>query len=675
VTLAALAVVAGLVAVGLAIGDNEGSADGVLPGSDPGSPSSGPTTTARPPDAPLPAVLPTPHQIAWLGPDVAVPDDVVLHAGDGVDEPTRQVVQLVLQAAGAKNVAADDGGGGGDDAVLDVWLGTLDRPEVADGLRRAGVELPQGLGAEGYALAALADDGGDDARPELVLGGVDGDGLYYAAQTLRQLVNDQAIYGVSVVDQPSMARRGVVEGFYGSPWTQAERLDQVAFYGDMKMNTYVYAPKADPYHRDRWRDPYPAEEMAQLREVIDAAAAHHVRFTFAIAPGLSMCFSDPDEVSTLETKLGSLYDQGVRDFAIALDDIDRDDWHCGGDRSAYGARTGGSEAQAQVDLLNELQSDFVGSHEGTRPLVMVPTEYQGTGDSDYRSVLREQLDPAVSVMWTGKFVVPAEITADQASAAQQVFGRPTFVWDNFPVDDYARTEGRLLLGPYARREPGIDQFVTGIASNPMNQAAASKVALVGVADFTWNPGAYDPDRAHRAAAQLLAGGSGDDAAPTVDALLAFFDVENLAPTSSSSGELSQGQAPALAAQLDTFRTTWSAGDKSGALAALRPYAERLAGAPAQIRSGVADAGFVADSRPWLDALDLWGQALLATLDGLQARVAGDTGTADAKLQQAGSLAGQAAAVRTVEGETMPQGPVQVGDGVLDTFIADASSLG
>ena len=140
-------------------------------------------------------------------------------------------------------------------------------------------------------------------------------------------------------------------------------------------------------------------------------------------------------------------------------------------------------------------------------------------------------------------------------------------------------------------------------------------------------------------------------------------------------EVPQDAQPDLAAVKTRQQTAWSAGDKAGAVAQLRPYAQRLAGAPAQIRSGVDDAGFLDDCRPWLDALDLWGQALLATLDGLDARVAGDTAGADAQLQRAATLAGQAAAVHTVEGETLPQGPVRVGDGVLDSFVADAPGLG
>ncbi|HEX8805053.1 MAG TPA: beta-N-acetylglucosaminidase domain-containing protein, partial [Acidimicrobiales bacterium] len=227
----------------------------------------------------------------------------------------------------------------------------------------------------------------------------------------------------------------------------------------------------------------------------------------------------------------------------------------------------------------------------------------------------------------------------------------------------------LILAPYARRQPGLSAQVAGVVLNPMNQASASKVALLGAADFTWNDTAYDPARAHRAAASLLAGGDG----PTVDALLAFFDLENLAPTSGDG--VSQPQAPVLAGQLDAFRSAWAAGDRTGAVAGLRPTAERLAGASDRIRAHVVDPAFVADCGPWLDATALWGRALVATLDGLGARAAGDGDTAERRFAEADDLVAAASAVHTIEGETRPQGPVRVADGVLDAFLAEAPGLG
>jgi hyaluronoglucosaminidase len=641
------------------------------------------TATTRAPGAPLPEVVPTPRQMTWLGPDVTVPRRVRLVASDAVDEPTRTLLTDVLRSAGARTIESGPAGGGGPGGdepetggsgggePLVVRAGRVGDAAIAEALRAAGVDPPGELPGEGYALVA--------APGSVVLAGADTTGTFYAAQTLRQLVGDGTVAGVSVVDHPAMPRRGVVEGFYGSPWTEAERLDQLAFYGQTKLNTYVYAPKDDPYHRERWREPYPADALAGLRRLIDTARAHHVRFTFAVSPGVSICYSDPADVAALEAKLAALHAEGVLDFAIALDDIDHERWHCDGDQARYGPPSAGAAGQAHADLLNNLQRGFVARHPGTRPLVLVPTEYQGLDDSPYRQATRERLDPVVEVMWTGRHVVPAEVTSAEATQAAERFGRRLLLWDNYPVNDYPRTAGRLLLAPYARRSTDLDQHLTGVIANPMNQAAASKVALVGVADFTWHTPAYDPARAHRAAARHLARGGAGPAATAdpavVEALLAFFDVQNLVPTSARSPDLlGQPQAPALAARLDTFRSRWSSGDRAGAVAELQPYAELLAAAPERIRSGVGDAAFVADCQPWLDATAFWGRALVHTLGALEARVAGDTAGADAHLARSAALVDQARAVHTVPGETRPQGPVLVADGVLDTFLSEARSL-
>ncbi len=666
-------VAAAIVAAVLIAGACSGGDDAEPQGDDPSDAGSTTTTSASVElserTEPLPVVTPTPREARWLGPDVPVPPSVTIVTDEDTDPAAVAVVSEVVEGAGAAEVVAvstDDHDTDRTDG-LTVRLGSAGDPEVVAQLGEVGVTVPAELPAEGYALAAY---GRSDGTGDVVLAGADPAGTFYAAQTLRQLTADGNVAGVAIVDHPAMRHRGTIEGFYGSPWTTEERLDQLAFYGLFKLNTYIYAPKDDPYHRDQWRDPYPADRVEALSTLVDAATANHVRFTFAVSPGVSICYSDPADLTALTAKLEAVHALGVRSFSIALDDIDHTRWNCDGDAAAYGAPSTEAAARAQAQLLNAVQTGFIATHEGAEPLQMVPTEYQGTSDGPYRTVLRDQLDPQVEVMWTGVYVVPDEITVAQALAAAGTFGRPLFVWDNTPVNDFPPTEGRLILAPYARREPGLSEQTTGIVLNPMNQAAASKVQLVGGADFTWNDAAYDPARAHRAAAAHLAGGDEQ----TVDALLAFFDLENLAPTSASSGIVSQPQAPALATQLDSFRSAWSGGDRQGAVDALRPYAERLAAAPALIRTNVTDAGFVADCAPWLDATALWGQALVATLDGLAAAAAGDTAGATASQTTADDLVARASAIETIPGETRPQGPVRVGDGVLDDFIAEADGL-
>ena len=164
-------------------------------------------------------------------------------------------------------------------APLTIGLGAASRDDIDSAL--GATEVPSH--AEGYAVRADASAG---PLGTIALGGVDAAGQYYAVKTLDQLFvpNDDGGYriaGASISDYPAMPLRGTIEGFYGEPWSHDERLDQIEFYGDVKANTYIYAPKDDPYHRDRWREPYPADKLAELGELVTTATeqprAVHVR--------------------------------------------------------------------------------------------------------------------------------------------------------------------------------------------------------------------------------------------------------------------------------------------------------------------------------------------------------------------------------------------------------------
>lgn len=629
------------------------------------SPAAGSASAAR-----LPVVTPTPQDMRSAGRDLRVPERVRLVLGADVDAPSTEVIKRALASAGARHI---DTATAGDTAQaptapggLTVVAGSIKDRAVADALHTAGGTVPGTLVPEGYSLASRSHAG----HGTVVLAGNDGDGVYYAAQTLRQLVTGaHTVAAVSITDHPSMPLRGSIEGFYGAPWSHSDRVDQLAFYGDIKANTYIYTPKDDAYLRAQWRDPYPADKLADLHELIEQAKAHHVDFTYALSPGLSICYSDPDDVSALQKKLGTLYDQGARSFYVALDDISYTKWNCDADQAKYGAPGKAAAGQAQADLLNAVQHDFIDAHADAAPLQFVPTEYSDTADSAYKSVLREQLDPKVVVQWTGTAVVPPSVTMADAEAASKVWGRKVFLWDNYPVNDYGQTTGRLLMAPYDKRAAGLHKALSGIVLNPMNQAAPSKVALFGGASFAWNDDNYDPDRTWHAAADYLAGGDRN----TARALLAFFDTEHLAPTFGDTAW--QPQAPELASRLAAFTKAWDGGSRAAREAALRKlgaYADVLAGAPEQIRAGIKDPAFLAQTKPWLDALDLWGDALNATLDGLRAQLHSGSGQAD--FDRAAGLAKQASAITTIPGTTRPQGPIKVADGVLDTFIEQAPQL-
>jgi hyaluronoglucosaminidase len=245
--------------------------------------------TAHASAAPRPAapqVWPTPQTMHTKPGQLPIPDRVVAVVGPGTDPSARRVVEAVLRDAGADRITTVDADDRPPAAGLTVYLGGPDENSATGkALRRLGASSPEGLASGGYVLAS----GRKDGRSLLALSGVDATGTFYAAQTLRQLITqDGRLPQVTVRDWPTAALRGVVEGFYGTPWTHAERLSQLDFYGRTKQNVYVYTPKDDDYLRARWRDEYPPAELAQLKELVDRAEANHVRFTNALSPGLSV---------------------------------------------------------------------------------------------------------------------------------------------------------------------------------------------------------------------------------------------------------------------------------------------------------------------------------------------------------------------------------------------------
>ncbi|MFH0518641.1 beta-N-acetylglucosaminidase domain-containing protein [Streptomyces sp. M41] len=616
----------------------------------------------------LPIVHPVPRSLVHAGDDVSVTRRVVLVSDEDTDAPAAARLREVLEEHGAASidVVEPDRDATFPEGALTVLLGPASRPDIARVLHRTNAPARP----ESYALRVTGSKHGPGV---VTLAGHDTAGQFYAVQTLRQLLRPSRegawqIAGVRVDDHPAMALRGTIEGFYGQPWTHKERLDQMAFYGDVKANTYIYAPKDDPYHRSKWRDPYPADKLAELGTLVRKAADNHVHFTFAVSPGESICYSDPADRNALKNKLQALYDLGTRAFSIPLDDISYTRWNCAGDRSVYGEPGSRTAAAAQVDLLNDVQQNFISTHEGARPLQTVPTEYGDLKDTAYKQEIRASLDPTVVVMWTGTDVVPPSITNAQADAASALFGRKVFVWDNYPVNDFGNTSGRLLLAPYAKREAGLSDHLSGIVANPMNQPYASKIAVFGAASFAWNDRAYRADQNWAGAMSYLAGGKRRAA----DALTVFADLEHLAPTFGSTPW--QSQAPRLASRISAFWAAWDHGDRKQALKSMRAYARAITHAPVTIRSGTVQPGFVVDADDWLDATRLWGGATVKMLAALAARECGDKDRAETLAAAARALRDEAKALRTSPGRnTWGEVQPKVGDGVLDTFLAQADA--
>ncbi|MFE6974102.1 beta-N-acetylglucosaminidase domain-containing protein [Streptomyces sp. NPDC057682] len=624
--LAATALAAALLAGGLlAAGPPAGAAGPAAP------------ATAAAPARDTPDITPTPRSVTNRSDTVTLTPTVTLVTGASPDGRTLDVVTAALRAAGAQRVvrATTPAPGG-----LNVYIGD---PAALGALD---LEGPGSLPAEGYVLGIGAG--------RVVLAGKDTTGTYYAAQTLRQVLPHRRtpgarIAGLAVRDWPGTALRGVIEGFYGTPWSHEARLDQLDYYAEHKMNIYVYSPKDDAYLREKWRDAYPADALARIEDLADRATRRHVEFTYALSPGLSVCYSSDADARALVDKFQSMWDIGVRTFAVPLDDISYTDWNCEADRAKWGTG-GGAAGAAQAHLLNRVNQEFIATHPGAEPLQMVPTEYYNVSPSPYKAALSEQLDPDVLVEWTGVGVVAPTMTVAQADAARSVFGHPILTWDNYPVNDYATN--RLLLGPFNGREKGLPGRLAGITANPMIQPYASKLSLYTVADYSWNDAAYDPRTSWGKGLKEYAGGD----ARTEEALRAFADANY-------SSALNTRKAPELSAEIAAYWTSGDAGRLSSVL-------NTLGSAPAVLRAGLADRGFLTDSGPWLDATRAWATASDTALRMVEAARAGQ-GSRAWQLRQELPAQVERAESFTYTGLDGRAVPVLVGDGQLDGFVTAA----
>uniref|UniRef100_A0A9J7XR18 Protein O-GlcNAcase n=1 Tax=Cyprinus carpio carpio TaxID=630221 RepID=A0A9J7XR18_CYPCA len=288
------------------------------------------------------------------------------------------------------------------------------------------------------------------------------------------------------VDEPSIGvertgRRkfitGVVEGFYGRPWTMEQRKELFRRYCQKwGLNTYLYAPKDDYKHRMFWREMYSVEEAEQLTTLISAAKEHGVEFIYAISPGLDITFSNQKEVSTLKRKLDQVSHFGCKSFALLFDDIDHN--MCPADKEVFS-----SFAHAQVSITNEI-FQYLGEPE---IFLFCPTEYCGTfcypnvSQSPYLRTIGEKLLPGIEVLWTGPKVVSKDITVESIEEVTKILRRAPVIWDNIHANDY--DQKRLFLGPYKGRSSELIPRLKGVLTNPNCEFESNFVAIHTLA--TW----------------------------------------------------------------------------------------------------------------------------------------------------------------------------------------------
>ena len=250
---------------------------------------------------------------------------------------------------------------------------------------------------------------------------------------------------------------GVVEGFYGQPWTHAQRLqlfDQMAAWG---LNTYFYAPKDDLKHRAIWRQNYSEQELASLAALIDSCKQHKLTFIYGLGPGLDIRFANPSELETIKRRFEQLIDVGARHFALLFDDLPGE-MHAG-DRQAYES-VAAAQSAVTNGIFNWMRDKFPHSR-----LLFCPAPYCDRmdhwqlGGAEYLETIGRLLAGAIDILWTGPEIISREITVESIGDLSARIRRPPVIWDNLHANDYDLR--RLYCGPYSGRPPELLQCVRG----------------------------------------------------------------------------------------------------------------------------------------------------------------------------------------------------------------------
>lgn len=294
---------------------------------------------------------------------------------------------------------------------------------------------------------------------------------------------------------PSSFLAGVIEGFYGQPWSRAERLQLFDWMAAWGLNTYLYAPKDDLKHRALWRQLYTNSEAEALRELIQECHRRGLRFIYALSPGLDLRYRDESDAGQLRQRFQQMLDLGCRHFALLFDDIpdqlDPDDW----------ARWG-SLASAQAFVAN---ATFVWARERSTEarFLFCPTPYCGRmaaralGGEGYLATVGRELLRDIDVLWTGPEIVSRDIQVGHVQELQQILRRKPLIWDNLHANDY---DGRrFYCGPYAGRPPELRTEVAGLLTNPNNEFPINYVPLRTFAQFVQCERRWDARDAYVAA--------------------------------------------------------------------------------------------------------------------------------------------------------------------------------
>jgi len=304
---------------------------------------------------------------------------------------------------------------------------------------------------------------------------------------------------------------GLIEGYYGKPWSWQAREDTIAFLKKHGYNFYIYAPKADAFLRKRWREDHPADIAQSLGHLAARCRALDVRFGVGLSPYELYRDFNKEAQAALSEKLAQFDEWGVEYLAILFDDM-------------RGDLPDLAVTQAQI-------MHWVAARTKAKRLIVCPSYYTddpvldrffGKRPANYLDDFGRLLDPSIDVFWTGEEVCSREYSPGHLARVAGQLRRKPFLWDNYPVNDGQRMSQFLHVRAFTGRPASIRPYLAAHSVNPALQPVLSRIPAVSLAQSYRLDDTYEYGAAFLDAATEVAGA--DLGRKLQDDILYFQDV-------------------------------------------------------------------------------------------------------------------------------------------------------
>lgn len=561
-------------------------------------------------------IYPIPQKQVACNCTASFSESVNIVTGPSIDEATIQRAKEVLESHGlitTQSVKALKG-------VSNLTIGVNGSLDVADRIADR-MKLDRSVFSlskyDRHILCLNADKAG---VAQVLILGEDTNAAFCGLASLEQILDcgTTELGGVVIYDYADIRDRGIIEGYYGVPYSAEVTMDLFRFMARYKMNTYMYGAKSDPYHSRYWSDPYPTEitedqknigflSQDMLRMITEVSHATKVNFIWAIHPGVAFTdMAETDVNSRIMEKFESMYELGVRQFGVFVDDVG----------VPYDEPSLKLCADRLTDLQNRIDTrwNVPGAYpaDTVKALNYVPQlyAYSWTTRENARRFFKSlsTTPEKINIYITGRAVWTVPNNED-LNVVKDFLGRSTGWWWNypcndndmtkiFPMDIYSNFRDERHIDKLARLEPLNDEKTLII--NPMQQGEISKITLFSVADYSWNSRAFNNEQSWSASLAAVVGKQNEKALRTVAPFLRYFD------------------ADAIQLDIRYYKESVERGDPrpAGLIRKLENVNQACRDlAVMKESSKESDVLFYADVRPWLMKLEAMSREAVALLKG------------------------------------------------------------